>query len=258
MPEGLSLADGTAVDLDHAGQQFAAAMAAPEPQNGQQPDYPRPRRRKDPEAPFGRNDDGSPVAPHGFGANGKPRQNPPGPGRGGKGHADAKARTQPAGKAVTPAGTAAKADYTRELVEFTDGCWMVMAGTPVPWKKLAGFRTKIRAQAAILKENQAGIVNAVNLGAVHNEQVRAKVEALTTGAISWVLPAMFLLTPFVASTAELWRTKAGDPELAELARQTEADWKTFSAEQIRAMAEASQLAAQAELLAERAAAQAAA
>jgi len=227
-------AAGDDVELEAAGRAFAAAMATPEPPADGHPDYPAPRRKRDPEAPFGRNPDGSPVLRYGLNAKGLPAQNPPGPGRGGKKDPAEQARVQkqPASDAK---GTPAKEDYTRELVEFTDGCWMLMAGTPVPWKRLAGFKARMRAQAALLKENQAGIVNAVNLGAVHNEQVRAKVEAVTTGAVSWVLPAMFMLTPFVASSAALWRTDAGDPELVDLAALTERDWKVFSEDQIRQM-----------------------
>jgi hypothetical protein len=242
--EGLRTAAGQDVDLEAAERAFAAAMATPEPPAGGQPagpDYPGPRRKRDPEAPFGRNPDGSPVLRYGLNAKGLPAQNPPGPGRGGKKDPAEQARVQKQ-PAADGKGNAAKDDYTRELVEFTDGCWMLMAGTPVPWKRLAGFKAKMRAQAALLKENQAGIVNAVNLGAVHNEQVRAKVEAVTTGAVSWVLPAMFMLTPFVASSAALWRTDAGDPELADLAALTEHDWKKFSEDQIRQMAAQGQLA----------------
>jgi hypothetical protein len=244
VPEQLLTAQGDPVDLAASESAFKAAMGAPEPD--QRPDYPGPRRRRDPDFPFGKNADGSPVAPHGFGTNGKPRQNMPGPGRAGKKSDDA-ARTQPAAGKDTGKELDTKPNYTQDLVEFTDGLWMLMAGTPVPWARLADFKVKVRAQAAILKENQPGIVNAVNLGAQHNDQVRAKVEAITTGAVSWVLPAMFMLTPFVASSAALWRTKASDPELRELAAQTDKDWKVFSEEQIRQMAQAASAQAQEQL-----------
>jgi hypothetical protein len=250
MDEGLRTADGQDIDLQAAEQAFATAMAAPEPAAAGQPDYPGPRRKRDPDFPFGKNPDGSPVLKYGLNAKGKPAQTAPGPGRGRT--KDDKVREQkPAAGTGAVAVPGGKADYSAELVEFTDGMWMLMAGTPIPWAKLADFKRKLRAQAAIVKENQAGIVNAVNMGALHNEQVRAKVEAITTGAVSWVLPAMFMLTPFVASSAALWRTKADDPELAELADGTERDWKAFSADQISQMAGSSHLAAREALIAER-------
>ena len=93
MAEGLVNADGQAVALDPSEQQFAAAMAAPEP--GTRPDYPAPPKR-DPAAPHGRDAQGTPLAPHGVKADGTPRMVPPGPGRGHKSRDDT-ARVQKAG-----------------------------------------------------------------------------------------------------------------------------------------------------------------
>jgi hypothetical protein len=74
MAEALIGASGQALPLDPAEQQFAAAMAAPEPPaNGQSPDYPPPPRR-DPAAPHGRDAQGNPLAPHGFKADGGSRR----------------------------------------------------------------------------------------------------------------------------------------------------------------------------------------
>jgi hypothetical protein len=65
MAEGITTPDGRPLDLD---REFAAAMAAPEPDEPMAPAPPR----VDPEAPFG------------YKADGTPRQRPAGPGRGRK------------------------------------------------------------------------------------------------------------------------------------------------------------------------------
>lgn len=109
MPEGLSGADGKPIGLDPAEATFAAAMAAPEPQG--KPDYPAPRKR-DPDAPHGRDETGKPRAPHGYKPDGRPRVVPPGPGRGHTGKNE-RARVQKPGQgqpaAATVDGAAVKA-----------------------------------------------------------------------------------------------------------------------------------------------------
>lgn len=233
MGEALATADGTAIDLGDVDvdREFAAAMAAPEP--GEAPDYPAPPRKKDPDAPHGRADDGTPLAPYGYKPDGRPRMVAAGPGRGHK--KDDAPRVQRAPAAAGGGKTVARADYAEPLSEFADGLWMLMAGTPIPWDKFETARVKIRVQAALLKSNKAGLVNAANSGAQHNATVRAGVEKITSGSASWVLPAMFMITPFVAQTALLWRSPI-DEDLLSIAAQTETEWDQFSQEQIAAMA----------------------
>lgn len=111
MGETLTAPDGTAIPVDPADQQFAAAMAAPEP--GERPAYPSPRRR-DPEAPHGRNDDGTPKAPYGTKPDGKPRVGPPGPGRGKTGPRDARTeKPAAASKPAPPSGRGEDAEGAR-------------------------------------------------------------------------------------------------------------------------------------------------
>ena len=242
MPEALVTADGQLVEAepDQAAQdQFDKAMAADPPAGEGKPDYPAPRKRRDPDAPFGYEPDGAtPKAPYGIGANGKPRQNLPGPGRGGKTAKGAdKARTQTAVKAVAP--QLPGADYSAELAEFSEGLWMVLAGIPVS-AKMDSLKVRVRAQAAVLKENGPALIRAANLGAQHNATVRAGVIALTGGSASWVLPAMFMITPFVAQSAQLWRGKDISDEIRQIAVQTEAEWKAFSEDQLKLMARGAQ------------------
>jgi hypothetical protein len=112
MAEGLVNADGQAVPLDTSEQQFAAAMAAPEP--GARPDYPAPPKR-DPAAPHGRDTQGNPLAPHGVKADGTPRMVPPGPGRGHKTRDDV-ARVQKPGSKPTISKPATQAAADPEAV----------------------------------------------------------------------------------------------------------------------------------------------
>jgi hypothetical protein len=79
MAEQLTGPKGAPITVDADEQKFAAAMSTPEP--GAPLDRPPPARR-DPAAPHGRNDDGSPKAPFGYKGDGTPRVSAPGPGRG--------------------------------------------------------------------------------------------------------------------------------------------------------------------------------
>jgi hypothetical protein len=213
MAEGLATADGTQIDLDKAEADFHRAMAAPEPTEPIAPAPPK-RAPADPEAPHGRKLDGTPKkAPGGRPAKARvttPPRTPEKPSKPGKG----------------PGATAAQADYTQPLGDFTSAVWMVMAAAPLPNE---GLRVKVRAQAKILRDNQPGLCQGVNLMAQHNGTIRRGVEALTMGQAGWVLPACMALAPFAVQSAQLWRT---DPaELVGLAEETEQQW----AEQFKAM-----------------------
>jgi len=211
MPEGLSTADGQAIDLDRAEQEFARAMAAPEPSEPEAPAPPK-RAPADEEAPYGRRLDGTPKKAPG----GRP----------------AKARVTESKPVTAPAkGKAApsSADYTQPLGDFTSALWMVMAAAPVPSDDL---RVKVRAQAKVLKDNQPGLCQGVNLMAQHNGTIRRGVEALTMGNAGWVLPAVMAVAPFAVQSATIWKSRPAD--LADMAAETEAEWD----EQFKAMQQA--------------------
>lgn len=109
MAETLAAPDGTPIEVDPDEREFAGAMAAPEP--GAKPDHPSPRRR-DREAPHGRNEDGTPKAPYGSKPDGTPRVSPPGPGRGRTGPHDAGRVQKPGrGSAGGPGPAAAAAGH---------------------------------------------------------------------------------------------------------------------------------------------------
>ena len=220
MPETLATADGQRLDLDDTDRAFAAAMAAP---RADDPEHPAPPRREpaDPEAPYGRTLDGRPKKrPGGRPPKARPREIP------------APAAQAPSGG---PKGKAPAADYSAGLADFTEALWMVMAATPVPWETV---RIRVRAQAYVLKSNQAGVVQGVNLMAQHNASIRWGVEKLTTGEAGWVLPAVMALAPFAVQTGMIWRAPPnGDMEL--LAAHTEREWaETFAKMQADLAAEA--------------------
>ena len=212
MPETLETADGAPVPLDDTDARFAAAMAAP---RGDEPEHPAPPERPpaDPEAPFGRKIDGTPKKRPGGRPPTRPREITAPPAAAGS----SSARSSPP--------SAGPQDYTGGLTEFSEALWMVLAATPVPWETI---RIRVRAQAWVLAQNQAGVVQGVNIMAQHNGTVRAGVEKLTTGSAGWVLPAVMALAPFGVQTALIWRAPPnGDMEA--LAAQTEAAWeRTFA------------------------------
>jgi len=217
MPEGLSTEDGQAINLDAAEQEFARAMAAPEPD---EPEHPAPPKRAQPtEEELGEKygwttlPDGTRRAKRAKGRPAKPRTTTAPPAAAGK-PAKGKGDTEP------------RPDLTQPLSELTSALWMVMAAAPVP---VEGLRVKVRAQAKILRENQAGLVQGLNLMAQNNGTIRRGVEMLTMGGASWVLPATMAVAPFAVQSAQLWRM---DPaELVGLAQQTEQEW----ADEFRAM-----------------------
>lgn len=190
------------------------------------PPPPRKSQIADPDAPFGRGPDGVPNAPHGTNKRtGKPNLRKPG-----KPPKDDQPRVQdnarPGGS--TPPKTAPKRDWSQEIAELIDGTWMLLSSAPVPMPKV---RAKVHAQAALLNGHKPGLVKGVNLAAQNNPQVARGIEKLTTGNVSWILPAMFALGPFVAQSVMVWRSPV-EGTVTDLAAANEQAWD----ETVRAMA----------------------
>jgi hypothetical protein len=182
-------------------------------------DIPAPPRKDvlaDPDAPHGRDGRGVPLAPFGLNKKtGRPNLRRPG-----KPPKDEQPRVRQAADAAAPGKPPVKRDYSAAVGEFTEGVWMLLSAAPVP---VPAIRTRIQAQAAIVRTNTPGIVKGVNLAAQHNAQVARGVDKLTTGGASWVLPAMFALGPFVAQSVMLWRSPA-EGAVEALAAQNEQAW----------------------------------
>jgi hypothetical protein len=147
--EKLTGPDGQQIPVDDpAPPEFRKAMDRPE--DGQ-PDYPAPPRR-DPAAPHGRGQDGQPLAPYGHKADGIPRVNPPGPGRG-KGD---RPREQKPGDTKPGTGTPAAVPDPetlrgRRAEDATQTLQLLSAGGT-----LFAMITGARAQTAMRKATEAG------------------------------------------------------------------------------------------------------
>lgn len=172
---------------------------------------PPPPPRRDPDAPHGRDPDGTPIAPYGLKGDGVPRLKPAGPGRGGKAITAAdKPRVTVAPSPDAARAAASDRDYTGQLDDIAQGVWAIMSGVPVPWQTL---RIRIQAQAAIWHGNTPTLVRSGNTIARHCPPVAQKIDALTTGNAAWMLPALFGLAPFVGQSLAMWRSPvAGDIE----------------------------------------------
>lgn len=192
MPEGLATADGETISFDETEQEFARAMAAPtadDPEAPGPPDLPP----VDPEAPWGRTASGAPKKKPGRPRKDRPRTVP---------GSSVSKPAAPSGRGKPAAEPGPAKDYSEGLGDFTQIIWMALAGLPIPWEET---RIRCRVQAAVLKENQAGVVSGVNILAQHNKIVRWGVEKLTGGDAGWIFPAALALMPFAVQTNMLWR-----------------------------------------------------
>lgn len=199
------------------------------------PQVPAPPRRvsEDRDAPFGRDDKGAPLIPHGVNKKtGRPNLKAPvaGAGRPSK---DDKARvTEDSGGT---GGKSAGKDYSADLAGLATGLWLTGSGL----KSTAPY-------AAVLHENTPGLVSAWNKAAQQNAAVRAQVEKLAgEGSWAWVIQVVVATAPVVAACWDLAK-----PVKDEEKRKERAAFKAQLAEQTRAEAQAYVQAQFAELMAE--------
>lgn len=187
MAEGLTLADGTPVDVDAAAEEFRVAMAAPEP--GDAPDMKAPPRR-DPDAPRG----ARPVK----GADDKPRT----------------AKRVPAAAPRGAKGKTAdvpKQDFSQGLTEVGTAVWVGLAALPLT-----------RPYSVLWKAQLAAQVSAWNQAAQENVQVRAKVARIASGEGGmWVLGVALATGPLIGGVIGML---TADPKVrAQYAAKAEAD-----------------------------------
>lgn len=229
MAEGLATLEGEAIDFDQSEAQFAAAMAAPP---SDKPGMAAPARKPPEPAPDPEN------APHGWTwrdgewkakqAPGRPRSAGDKP-RVAAGPAPAaKAAAKPASPKAAPAK-----DYRKVVGETLEGLWFTMATAPIPdtafGYRLTGIRTRLRVQAGLIEQNINELVGGTTTVAAHSPFVARLLDRLSSGESGlWILPAVTLMAPFVAATAQLWTGKLGsEEELEKLATKTEesaAEW----------------------------------
>jgi hypothetical protein len=155
MAETLTGPGGKPVPVDKDEQQFSAAMGAPEP--GQAPDHPAPKRR-DNEAPHGRNADGTPKTPYGVKSDGTPRISPPGPGRGKTGAREQKPDAGKGGGAARQPETADDA-RARRSADAT-ATLELLSGMGTLWSMFSLTRASAAFKAAQAKADKAAIAKA--------------------------------------------------------------------------------------------------
>ena len=226
-------ADPRARDLDAA---FDAAAAGPQ----------RPRAEAktpadvDQEAPFGRAEDGSPMAPHGLtkdgrvkrSAGGRPPKNSPDAARTGTAAEAGKAAEH--AKDDKPRNVKPEPhDYSEDLDGLADGIWFGMsaAAAVAPHVPLIGKKLpaeKLSAQAFILQETKPRLVAAVNLAAQHSAKAAAFCKGLEGGDGLWALTCMFMVMPVVSVSMTIWKGDEAElkeaelPTLAEMAEKNSA------------------------------------
>jgi len=253
--------DPRARDLDAA---FEAAAAGPH----------RPRAEAktpadvDQDAPFGRGEDGSPIAPHGLTKDGKVRRS-----AGGRPPKNSPDRARTAEAADTaPADRPGRAkpephDYTEDLDGLADAAWFGLSAAakiapriPLVGKLLPAEKTA--AQAFILAETKPRLIAAVNLAAQHNARAAAFCKSLEGGDGLWALTCMFMVMPVISVSVDIWKgdedalKEAELPALAEMAARNEKKMDemvarinaqitaaTQAAQAVQAPAEAAQAAA---------------
>lgn len=207
---------------------FAEAMAGPH----------KPREVPSPpdvdhDAPFGRDEAGVPLAPHGTTRDGRPKLSP-------AGRKPRDARVAPAPQDTPPApGTQAGPDASLAagLTEFAQGAWFCLSaiGSAGPQLPLIGRMIpgdKLGAQAAVFHVHSPRLVAALTLAAEHSDQARRLARRLASGDATWAILAGMMVLPFVSQSAAVWRGggTAGLPPVAELATANAKEVEAYMAQ----------------------------
>lgn len=122
-------------------------------------------------------------------------------------------------------------DYRQSVMQLLDGVWTLAASVPEvdPGTKVMGFdlrspAIRVKAQAAIMKDNGQGLVNGIGIMAQHSAPVRNFItKAGDDTGPAWILPAMMALLPFVAQSAAMWKAPVMGA-VEELAHRTTAEF----------------------------------
>ena len=209
---------------------------------------PPPRRAAsdDPDAPHGRNDDGTPRAPYGIGKNGRPRIKPAGPGRYGKSGED-KPRVETSAAPAAPAGKTAGKDYAPGLVATGEQLWLALSlnqgikfgkrkakdGTVRPLVSLPDTRP----YAVVFREQLPMMAKAWSDAANQNATVRryvAKFAGSEGDGIAWVLGVGLSSAMFAMGCATL--AKQENAELrAQLAEKNDGDVQQYFQQMLELM-----------------------
>lgn len=190
--------------VDAVGAAFEAGLHA-DADKAPPADIPAPPRKpeRDPDAPHGRADDGTPIAPFGIGQNGKPRVKPAGPGR----PAEKPRVVASAPAAAGKPGGAAK-DYTEDLMGLGTAVWI--GASSMRGGKLGPVRLPdTRPYAAVWKQQLPSLATAWNVAAQQDPTVRKYVEQFTgEGSKTWVIGVGIAMVGLVSSCMEMAKAPA--------------------------------------------------
>lgn len=185
----------------------------------------------DREAPFGREDDGTPKTPYGTNKDGSPRRT-----AGGRRSKDDQSRVAEGKPADAKPDTRAKPephDWSGDLEGAADTVWfgLTFASRTAPKIPVIGKLVpgeKLAAEAFVLDTVKPQLVGAVNLAAQHNVKVADFCRKLEGSDSLWAFTVMFMVAPVIEIAATVWRAdpdelkKAELPTLAEMAKRNEA------------------------------------
>src|SRR5258708_3901618 len=210
-----AVADPKARELDAA---FTAAMSGPAKPRSE----PKTPPEVDPEAPFGRDDSGTPIAKYGYRNDGTIRRT-----SAGRPSKDAPDRprvddkpaelTQADGKAAE----GAEDDLTAALVGPGQGAWVCLPATsklPLGKLRLGKFglppdaSERMAAQAYLLDQSKVQLAMALSTAAKHNARANVWARKLASEDATWMLTVASLAGPFVGASLDLWNGSAPAPE----------------------------------------------
>lgn len=199
--------------VDDIGGAFNAALerdAGKAP--AEAPEVPAPPRR-DPAAPHGRAEDGSPIAPYGLKADGTPRLKPAGPGRP-KGDEKPRVETSSPASGEKQAGK----DYVPGLVGMGENLWLLLSlnqGVSLGKRKGKDGTVKpvlslpdTRPYAAVFREQLPMMAKTWSEAANQNATVRRYVSKFAGGegeGVSWVLGVALSSAMFAMGCGQLAR-----------------------------------------------------
>lgn len=209
---------------------FEAALAADAGQQAPSDVPAPPRIDRDPEAPFGRDEGGGLIAPHGLRADGKPRLNPAGPGRGKTGAVDKPRVTSgPVAPPGTTVAVSGKPDYTDDLMTLGSTVWVGMSA--LKGGRLLGVRVPdCRPYAALWNAQLPQQAAAWNAAAQQNPTVRGYVTKFTgEGSMTWLIGVAVAGAGFLAGCVEI--AKADPDKKAAIAAVNDAKMQQFIADQ---------------------------
>lgn len=204
MPK-LTMPDGTELDGDQVEQQFAQAMAAPEPG---EPQAPAPTPIDDPNVQVS----GVPQPGEEDRKHSRARTRTAGASSASSGRGRRKTTGRASAKAAAPAP--AEGAYVQPVAETLEA--LVLAAGILPFPESA-FGVRVRLQGQLIQTHAGGLAVAIDSAARHNEVIRRGVEAVTMGAGGWVLPAVMMVAPFTMATAALWRGELTEEHVKEAA-----------------------------------------